>query len=270
MFHIFKSVYFTLLLLFFATTLHSQVGVVSWNVQNFGKSKTTEQISFIANTVKDFDIVALQEVVSGPGGAQAVARLDNELDRTGTNWDYVVSNTSQPGNTESERYAFLWKTSAVKMHQSWLESKFAYEISREPFFCTFLYKGKSFTLSSLHAVPKKKQPETEIKYLKYFAEAHADKNVIFLGDFNLPQSHTVFNPIRKLGWKPAFTLQKTTLKMICTQGNCLASEYDNIWLPKNVNLLDCGVILFYEKFEDNKAARKLSDHIPIFVRLQFN
>ena len=261
---------FLWLFLLISLSIQAQVSVVSWNLQNFGKSKTPEQITFIANTIKQFDIVAIQEVVSGVGGAQTVARLVDELDRTGTDWDYVVSAPSSPNGTESERYAFLWKTAVVKKHRSWVDDLFVHEISREPFFCTFSYYGKSFTISSFHAIPKKKQPETEIKYLKFLAATHVEKNVLFLGDFNLPQSHNVFNPLRKMGWSPAFQNQKTTLKMECKDGVCLASEYDNIWLPMTISLLDCGVILFYEDFPDMKAARKISDHVPIFVQFKVN
>jgi hypothetical protein len=37
--------------------------------------------AFIAKYIKDYDIIAIQRVVAGYGGAQAVARLTNELNR---------------------------------------------------------------------------------------------------------------------------------------------------------------------------------------------
>jgi len=42
----------------------SQVKLCSWNLSNFGKSKSDETIAFIANTVKQYDVVAFQEVVA--------------------------------------------------------------------------------------------------------------------------------------------------------------------------------------------------------------
>jgi hypothetical protein len=36
-------------------------------------------------------ISLLFKVVAGYGGAQAVARLTNELNRQGSSWDYVIS-----------------------------------------------------------------------------------------------------------------------------------------------------------------------------------
>ena len=80
-----------------------------------------------------------------------------------------------------------------------------------------------------HAIPKKKQPETEIKYFKFLPGKYPGSNLIFLGDFNVPQNHTVFNPLKKIGYRPVFTGQKTTMKMEGVGEECLASEYDNIF-----------------------------------------
>jgi endonuclease/exonuclease/phosphatase family metal-dependent hydrolase len=44
---------------------------VSWNIQNFGKSKSEVEINFIANTLKNYDIIAIQEVVAGYGASSS-------------------------------------------------------------------------------------------------------------------------------------------------------------------------------------------------------
>ena len=84
----------------------------------------------MASTIKDFDIVAIQEVVAkDPGGAQAVARLAEALNRMGSKWDYTISNPTSSSAYKSERYAFLWKPSKVtKMGKAWLEKKYSLEI----------------------------------------------------------------------------------------------------------------------------------------------
>jgi endonuclease/exonuclease/phosphatase family metal-dependent hydrolase len=137
---------------------------------------------------------------------------------------------------------------------------------------TFEEAGKRFTLVNFHAVPKKKQPETEIKYLKLFKDSFHLENMVFLGDFNCPQSHTVFNPLKNSRYKTALTEQKTTLKQECKGGECLASEYDNIlYSEKSFRQKNSGIIPFHLKFEGNMAAaRKVSDHLPIFVSLDAN
>ncbi len=42
----------------------------------------------MAAILKNYDVVAIQEVVAGPGGAAAIARLHDALNRTGSKWDY--------------------------------------------------------------------------------------------------------------------------------------------------------------------------------------
>ena len=59
-------------------------------------------------------IVAVVEVVAKSGGAQAVARLADELNRTRSKWDYCISDPTSGSRNKSERYAFLWKTSKLK------------------------------------------------------------------------------------------------------------------------------------------------------------
>lgn len=265
---------FKLLLLFLITTLvaKAQLKTLSWNVENLGSSKTDSTIVFIANTIRDYDLVALQEVVAGDGGAQAVAKLADELNRKGSKWDYVVSDPTTGSSYKTERYAFIWKTSKVKLiGDPWLEYKYQQEIDREPFYGTFEYKGRQFTLVNFHAITKSKQPETEIKYFKFLPAEYPALNLLFVGDFNCPQSHTVFNPLRKMGWQNAFENQKTSLKKECKGTTCLASEFDNIWYQASkVTLSNAKVLHFYESFATLKEAREVSDHIPIAVELVAN
>ena len=265
-----NSLYFYFL--FFISIGNAQVKVLSWNLENFGKSKSDSTIVFIANTVKEYDIVAIQEVVAGYGGAQAVARLAEELNRKGSKWDYTISGPTTSSAYKTERYAFLWKTSKVKkIGEAWLEQKFNLEIDREPFYCTFEYKNKQFTLSNFHAITKSKQPETEIKYFKYLPEEYPKLNLIFLGDFNCPQSHTVFIPLRKMQYESVFFNQKTSLKKECYNDDCLASEFDNFWYNTNkIEVITSKVILFYKLFSSLEEARKISDHIPIEMELNIN
>ena len=269
--NIFRISFFIVVLFFWSGILQAQVKICSWNLQNFGKSKSAAEIQFVANTLRNFDVVALQEIVAGHGGAQAVAKLADELNRMGSKWDYIVSDPTVSTPYGTERYAYLWKTSSVKrMKRAWLEDNYVQEIDREPFLIDLNYNGELFTLVSFHAIPKKKQPETEIKYFKFFPEIYAEKNLIFLGDFNIPQSHTVFNPLKKMGYEPVFKDQKTTMKMKCVAGECLASEYDNIFYnTEKAGLQAFGVVHFYRNFPDMKSARRISDHIPVWAEFSF-
>ena len=264
-----KKIIFSILL-FLTQNHYSQLKLLSWNLENFGKSKTESTLIFIANTIKDYDVVAIQEVVAGFGGAQAIARLADELNRKGAKWDYVVSDPTTSSAYKTERYAFLWTTDCVqKIGQPWLEQKYNLKIDREPFYCTFQFEGKLFTIVNFHAITKNKQPETEIKYFKFLPLEYPDLNLVFVGDFNCPQSHTVFNPLRKMGFEPAFVNQKTSLKKECKNNVCLASEFDNIWFDnKKTTLKKAAPIYFYTIFKSLKEARVVSDHIPVGVEIE--
>ena len=263
---------FLCLFFFFTLTTISQTKFLSWNLQNFGKSKSNQEIAFIANTIKDFDIIAVQEVVAGNGGTQAVARLADELNRKGAKWDYRISEPTSSSAYKTERYAFLWKTSSLRLKgKPWLEQKYHLEIDREPYFATFEIKGKKITVASFHAITKSKQPETEIKYFKLLPQEYPTLNLLFAGDFNCPQSHTVFIPLKKMGFAPILKNQKTSLKLKPKGDNYLASEYDNIFYKtSSINYLRSDVILFHKKFTSLKEARKISDHIPIWFEFSLN
>lgn len=254
-------------LLIVASNSVAQIKLCSWNLENFGKSKSDSALTFIANTLKIFDLVAIVEVVAGNGGAQAVAHLADELNRKGSKWDYCVSDPTTGSPNKSERYAFLWKTSQVKkIGDAWLENTFKNEIEREPYFASFSYGEKEFTVATFHAIPKGQQPETEIKFFKFLPAEYPTKNIIFCGDFNCPESHTVFGPFKSMNYKASLIKQKTSLKKECVANECLASEYDNIFYNSSkLKLINSGVIHFYKSFKSLQSARIISDHLPVYL-----
>jgi endonuclease/exonuclease/phosphatase family metal-dependent hydrolase len=136
---------------------------------------------------------------------------------------------------------------------------------------TFDFKGKMFTLASFHAVPKKKHPESEIKFFKLIPALYPKLNLIIMGDFNCPQSNTVFIPLKNKGYKSTLTNQKTSLRQKCIDNDCLASEYDNMYYNSSKTIIkQSGVIPFYNQFSTNIEARHISDHIPIWGLFLFN
>jgi len=249
-------------------SVFGSISICSWNLQNFGNKKSDIEVAFIASTIQNYDVIAIQEVITGNGGALVVARLVTLMNSKGGSWDYTISDpTTSNSSTTSERYAFIWNKKAVsKLGNAWLENHYVVDIDREPYFATFRKEGKEFTVVTFHAKPKAKQPETEIKYFKFFPNLYPKLNLIFCGDFNCPQSHTVFNPLKTMGYVPAFVGQKTTLRMKCINNDCLASEYDNFFYnPKKTIFLKSGVIHFYLNFPSMEKARRISDHIPIYL-----
>ena len=263
--------YLFLLFVFFIVRLvvPAQVKMCAWNLENFGRSKTDSMMMVITATLKQFDLVCISEVVAGNGGAQAVARLADALNRTGAKWDYTISDpTSGPNGTE--RYAFLWKTHVLrKKGDAWLDKTYHLEIEREPYFVAYQYGQKEFMVGVFHAIPKSKNPESEIKYLKWIDTLYNGRTVLYCGDFNCPQSNNVFNPLRARGYLPALVNQKTTLKQKPVGNECLASEFDNIFYkPSQVLFIRSGVVSFYEGFPSLRHARRVSDHLPVYLEFE--
>lgn len=239
--------------------------VMTWNIRDFGQTKSEGEIQFIALQIKSFDLVAIQEVVGGPGGPQAVAKLADALDRTGANWDYCISDKTTGTRGTVERYAFFWKSSRVKrLGKAWLDQHHTVEIDREPYMAGFVFKTDTLYLVSLHAVPKSKFPETEIKYLKFFPEYYKGKSLMFLGDFNCPQSHTVFSPLKSAGYPSVMKDEKTTIRKGCYSKDCSASAYDNIFYPsKNMKLVRSTVLHFQTSMPVGLPSESISDHLPV-------
>ena len=265
-----KKIKLLILMCLFSVVGYSQVidtaylNVISWNIQNFGRSKSESDsvMKYICSKVKSHDVVVIQEVSTSEFGAQAVAKLDGLLDRTGTSWDYVVSDpTTGPG---SERYAYLYKKSRVKLKESGLEKTLQDKINREPFRAVFVFKKNEYYLFNLHLVPTDKNPAVEAAHLASLGETYKGKRIIFMGDLNLSQASPGFDGVKKWA-KPTLIGKKTSLKMKEGEaGEKLNMEYDNFFISSNIILKSSDVINFFSEFKELKTARKVSDHCPIY------
>lgn len=267
--YIYLKRFFILIIFLFSGSAYAQFSLMTWNIRDFGQSKSESELDSIVKIVRNYDIIAIQEVVAGPGGPQAVARLADALNRTGFKWQYEISQPTTGSSSSRERYAFLWKPSRVKtVGRPWLDSTHAELIDREPFMQEFIAGSLRFTLVNFHAISPSRQPETEIKYFRYFPSLYKTHNLVFLGDFNIPQSHTVFNPLKNAGYEPVLKGQKTSLKTSCENKNCLSGEYDNVFYNKStMKPAKQGVIHFYTSYADLKQARYVSDHIPVWINM---
>ena len=240
--------------------------IVTWNIANLGKSKDNQEIEFMAELLRGFDLVCIQEVSTGPAGAQAVARLADALNRKGFAWDYKISDpTTGEG---SERYAMLWKKSKVRLYgKAWLEQSLEASINREPMLARFISGSDTFLLATMHAVPKGKNPARENAQLYKLDSIYHQDHLLMMGDFNASHRSEAFDKMYSRKISNTISNQKTTLKMEPhpSTGEHLASEYDNIFYEKDeINLSECGIVDFSRKCKDLKSARLISDHIPVW------
>jgi len=244
--------------------------LASWNIQDFGRSKDKNEIRAIAGYLRDFDLVAIQEVVvNNASGPKAVARLVDELDRMGHDWDYRISDPTDSPQYKTERYAFLWKTDRVKLlGRPWLEPSLPAAVFREPFLGRFEFKGKNFLVASFHARRGADKPEEEVPYLSGMIGQYPNDLLLFIGDFNLPESHPAFDGLEEKGYLPVLFRQPTTLRQSCT-GNYLSENLDNFFLPPQIRALRSGIVDTVGDCPNLKKARQLSDHLPLWAEIIF-
>lgn len=257
----------------------SSLRIVSWNIKKFSwkkknAAKRRRRIEEIAKVLRDADIVAIQEATI-KGGAKAVALLDDLLDRTGFAWDYVISEptSNRPGKKGSERYAYLWKTSKVRLKKAWLEPVYARRLDREPYLARFVVgtQRRALLLLNFHALPKGKKPQKEIKILDDIARTHSRSRWVMMGDFNLSQKHKAFRELRAMGFVSGFQKQKTSLKRKTKGKQCLAYEYDNFFYRKrDIKVVGSGVIDLTRKCRRLAYAQALSDHLPIYLDIKLH
>ncbi|GAL76092.1 DNAse I homologous protein DHP2 [Nonlabens ulvanivorans] len=252
------------------TTNAQETSLVSWNIRDFGKTKSAEEIESIAEILRDYDIIAIQEVVTGYGGSQAVARLADELNRKGSKWDYSISYATKSPKYKTEKYAFLWKTSKVKVvEKGALVAGLDSCVYREPYRMRFEANDNIFTILNYHSRKYSEQPEMEMSCLSDYMLNHNDENIILAGDFNLPVSHQVLNILEENKFKACLNGDKTTLKQSCKDHSYLNHAIDNIIYDALKNeLMDCGTIDFVQECEQLEAMRMLSDHLPVYIKFR--
>lgn len=262
-----------IVLAFIYTNMFSQIDsidLISWNIRDFGKTKKSETLNKIAEIVKYSDILAIQEVVAGYGGAQAVAKLTAILNRKGHKWDYVISDPTNSPKFVTERYAFIWKTKHIKIkNRGRLITELDTLIDREPFLLDFYLDKKQFTIVNFHSRPYSRDPESEIKALSQFITGKLQQPLILVGDFNVNEKKVVFNNLKAKGFSAAVFNKKTTLKKICKKGNYLNHAIDNIFYSQDIIKLETKVLDFVRFCESLETARELSDHLPVYLKFNF-
>lgn len=256
-----------LLILLFEGITIAQTKIVSWNIQNFGTQKSL-QISLIANVLHDADIVMIQEVQIDNDGKRAIELLEIELEKSGNQWTSIISQPTQGRGTEC--YAYLWKSKKVNLqHHAWLEMSLDKLIDREPYMAKFESGKKTILLANFHAVPRKKMPWFEIMELDQLDKLYTNDKLIIAGDFNLEASNRAFNDLRTQGFAAALRDIRTTIKMEEQEGEKFAHEYDNFIFEKDeFEVLKSGRIDFTSHFPNLQEARKVSDHLPVYIILK--
>ena len=256
--------------------LHENAGtkfvtIASFNIRIFSNnSRNDEEIEYIADVLKRYDIIAIQELRD----EEVLKRTTAVLRNKGVEYDYQIS--GKVGRGVKERYAFLYKKSKVRvLNKGKLYQEKDDEFIREPFYATFKAGKFDFTLVTLHILYGKNKAERrrEIKkvavvYKEIQDEDPNEQDIIVLGDFNFSPTDEGWDNLKEIS--TMYFLIEPPEKTTITD----TSLFDNFWF-QNEYVQEYSGKLGIDRFDetmfgndDAKAKLMVSDHRPIWA--EFN
>jgi endonuclease/exonuclease/phosphatase family metal-dependent hydrolase len=247
--------------------------ILTWNIQDLGRSKSEAELAAMVSIMRSYDLVLIQEVVAkDPAGAQRVAQLADALDRTGSNWDYRVSDpTDSPSPYIRERYAMLWNSARLRLAKPpRLDTALAAVCDREPYLAAFRMKGHEqlFYVITFHARRFDQDPQSEIQHFATYPARLGTNCLLIAGDFNLDEEDPVWDRLKQQGFLPALTQTPTTLKRACKEGSYVNYPIDNLYFPTQCfTLRAAGCVDFVGSCDALETARGISDHLPVWVEI---
>lgn len=272
--------------------------IASWNIANLGLQKRwKEHYRILAHIVDWFDVIAIQEVNVDLSG---LLQIERELP---ANYELIFSDKA--GN--NERFAFIYDGNKVDLMEligevaippkdycfiklPGIDKKFT-GFDRNPYVCSFQWMNEIFILINVHSFfGSEAKSDVNRRALETYAiSRYADltgnskyafsKNIIALGDFNLPmvqKGDLIYKALLARGLK----LPKHSAKVYSNIAN--DKMYDQIaFLPSLKSkiqangVFDFDSVIFPDLWQDSKAKFKsylkyyISDHRPIWMQLKF-
>jgi len=249
------------------------IKIASFNIQIFGQSKASKQevMDILAQIIREFDIVAIQEIRDISGTAIIV--LKDEVNADGRAYDVLVG--PRVGRTSSkEQYAYMYDTQTIEA----LSNSYTYDdvgdlFEREPFVAHFRVKSAKFDFVLINIHTKPDDAAAEIGLLPDVitdVPSHINEpDIICLGDFNADGSYfdenasiTVF-PINQYNW----LIDNSEDTTVAVSDN----TYDRIVTTLSTNEDFTGIVevyRFYQAYDFSSPTLEpddVSDHYPIWA-----
>lgn len=185
-----------------------KIRIASFNIRTFGKSKLKKPdvMAKLALIVKQFDIVAIQEIKDISGST--APKFLEVINADGSKYDFIISERSgrqANDKTSQEQYAYFYNTKTITTNGAdtlYDDSQNDY-FQREPYIAAFRVVGGSFTfvLLNIHTKPTIAVQEVESMHEAYKWAVQRYQNeddFIMLGDFNASCNYANDDEISKL------------------------------------------------------------------------
>ncbi len=199
---------------------HDNLLIATWNIRAFGRltnkwtatdndspKRDKQSLLCIAEIIKSFDIIAVQEVKDNIKCLRETMRL------LGSNWSFLMTDVTRGGPGNGERLAFIFNTRKVQLSglacelvipKEQIDNNIApdaldRQFARTPYAVSFRAGNKTFVLLTLHVLYGDNY-EDRVPELKVIADWMYDwakklkrwkHSLITLGDFNIDDKDDV-------------------------------------------------------------------------------
>jgi len=284
-----------------AKVLDSNLIIGTWNIRAFGEifrswdensnspKRNLRALLYIAEIIRHFDVVAVQEVKRDTSGLRAL--LDDFL---GSNWGMITSDVSGGDRGNTERLTFLYDRRRVQpsglageiVLPPMVQGNPSEQFDRTPYIVGFQTARERFALLTAHIRYGKTSADRlgEItslaKYIASEIRARAlsggdERNLIVLGDFNIDDRGN--NPLFKAFVSTGLTVP-TQLLNVKTTYNTKPKYYDQVaWFMDAMDIPFSGkagsVDFSGAVLQDMELAQmsyRISDHLPIWVEFSLD
>ena len=246
------------------------ISIASFNIQVFGTSKLkkTEVMQTLAECVRKFDIVAIQEVRATD--QTVVPQFVNLINSDGSTYAHLIG--PRLGRTSSkEQYTFIYNTARIQHDPSWLYTlpDPTDQMHRPPLAARFYTRTApgttpfSFTLVNIHTDPDETKQELNALddvFVAVQRDGSGEDDVIILGDLNVDEYH-----LGELGQLPGIAHVVSGVPTN-TRGN---KTYDNLVFDTRATTEytgQWGVLDLKREFNlSQDQALKVSDHMPVWA-----
>lgn len=252
------------------STVSDTIRVASFNIQVFGtsKSKKPQVMDILAQVVRKFDIVAVQEIRCKD--QTLIPRFVQQINATGARYAHVLG--PRLGRTSSkEQYVFIFNTDTVEVDHSatYTVSDPNDALHREPLVGLFRARAPpgtnpfTFQLVNIHTDPDEVKTEVEALaqvFRAVLADNTNERDVIVLGDLNASEYQ-----LGSLGKIPGITWAISDTKTNTRR----TKSYDNLIFhgsETNEYTGRNGVVDLVREFNlTEQQALAVSDHLPVWA-----
>lgn len=248
-----------------------RVLIASFNIQVFGKSKMSKSgvVAILADVVRQFDIVAIQEIRAKED--DIMPRFTAAVNADGSRYNFVIG--PRLGRTNSkEQYAFIYDTNRIEYDPSSAGnmSDPTDLLHREPFVTRFRVRTQSpnqaftFWMVNVHTDPDEVAEEVDAladAFTAMQSTGTGEDDVILLGDLNASESQ-----LGRLGRVPGIRWVVNGDVMTNTRKT---KAYDNLLFHGQSTAEFTGrwgVFDLEQVFGiSREEALKVSDHLPVWA-----